>query len=207
MFSRYYFPPSYFAPTYFSDALPTPGSGGGYYVARFYPGLYYPPRYYPGTTTTPVAVYPTLLSAAVAQIRGFNSGAIVTALGETSGSKKIYADEAMGSPAPPWVTIEEPQEQLEQQTIGDDGIVYYFGRGSLEITVYGTTKLQVKAIRKQIVTALNDAPLLFADGTLISDHLRLAAPLNSPIPGVTIGAAQGYSATAQFTYFVERTYL
>lgn len=155
----------------------------------------------PGTPSLP----PDLMAAVVAWLR--LDQAVVAALGETATSPRIFADlEARGTAAP-WVSFSEPDEDESYETVDPTGRPSSVTAGLFhaEITGPGGSggKLAIRQLAELIGDTIEDAPLTFADGTLI--YLRRTGR-KFPIfrePG-TGGTAQFYKRILEFEYMIER---
>jgi len=164
-----------------------------------------PPLFGGTTVGAPMAGTPNdLLAAIVVQLRGWNNAAIPTLLGETSSTTKIWTDIAMGTPAPPWLVIEENDALATTETAGDDGVIHYISDGQFQVDIFATTKVQARTIRRMVVTALNDADLVNSDAAVLL--FRVSNDSSPPVPDTTVGAPQAYHAIALFRYIVDRVY-
>jgi hypothetical protein len=110
----------------------------------------------------------------------------------------------MGSPRLPWLRVEEVGETQGYEAPESDGLSHYYGQGVLQISVFHAGLKAARDIRRQVIAALNDAPLAFDDGALML--LAVANPSMPVLSEVGPAAAVIYHAIATFNYIVDRTY-
>jgi len=159
----------------------------------------------PAPYVVPTPTHPDLVAAVVARLREWSGGAIATALGEATGVKKIWSDEVMGSPQLPWVRVTEIGEPTAVEAPESDGQSHYYGNGGqLQVSVFAAEKVQARDLRRSIIAALNDAPLVFDDGVLLGFWLHNGS--YPPVKDPGVGVPTTYHAFATFTYFVDRTF-
>ncbi len=157
-------------------------------------------------------VYNDFLAAVVAQLRSYNGGAVPTVLQENRavpGGTKIWADDAAyGQPNAPYLVYSEDTESLEPESPDENGIIHYYGSGTLTFTLTDVSKVNCRNTARLIVAALNDADVLptfvFENGYCLEiRHTNPRAPIvtqNEPNSPAT------YQRTLEFAYVVAVTF-
>jgi hypothetical protein len=162
--------------------------------------------------TSPPTVYNDLMAAVVAQLRTWNEGAVPMALGEDTevpGGTKIWADDAAyGQPDAPYLLYSEDAEPLSPESADAEGVINYYGKGTLTFTLTDVSKVNCRNTAYLIVSALNDADnnagFIFADG--YSLELRHSNPM---APIVTVNEPNSpatYQRTLEFEYVVNAVF-
>lgn len=139
--------------------------------------------------------YPDLVAAVVARLRDWDGGAIATALG---GTKKIWSDEAMGSPELPWVRVTEIGETPSYMT----GLPYT-ANGMLQVSLFCPQKKLGRDTGRLIMAALDLAPLEFDDGRAM--NFLHGRSFWVPTENVGVGVPTTYHYAIQFDYTVQRS--
>ncbi len=155
-----------------------------------------------GISVIPVAA--DLMAAMVIRLRSVP--AVVSALQEDTSdeaSTKIWADFAVKSD-PPYLTYSEPSENLSPESIHPNGLIHYYGKGTLTLTVTETSKIRCRSTAKTICSAIGDAPLIFGDGKLL--ELRHTNPTAPITPGMIVGGTQTFTRVLTYEYVTERTF-
>ena len=162
----------------------------------------------PVPTPVSVATAPDLVAAVVALLRAADGGALATAFGDSSGTPKFWSDHVMASPDLPWLQIVERDSEEGQEMHGwgptpaEQAPVDY-PAGRLDLAVYAATKAEARTLRRAVVTALNDAPLLNDDCTVLA--FRIASAVAPPVPETSVGVPKAYRAVASFGYITAHT--
>lgn len=151
------------------------------------------------------ATDPDFIAAVVTQLRAYNSAEIPTALGESGSAYKIWVDEALGSPALPWVRITEIAEPLSTDSPEDDEVIHYVAENAqIQISVFAGKKTQARTLRNLIVKSLNDATLTNDESEIL--YCRVDSQGGPFIDDIAPGQPAVYHAFATFTYFLDRVY-
>lgn len=126
-------------------------------------------------------------------------------LGEGPGTPKVFQDEATGSPALPWLVVEEQAASIEHETVGLVGgnlVVAEHPRGILDWTITAATKGQARAIRRALAAVLNAADLASDSGDPV---LVLVDGQDSPVAhGIAPGVPFCFEAALSLSYILER---
>ncbi len=149
-----------------------------------------------------VAVQPDLVAACKAKLLA--TPAFVAAVGHANATPKVFFNDALGSPALPYTTlIEEGGEDLPESP-QSDGTVNYVGHGSYQFNCYAASPTGARAVRRLAVAALNDAPLLNDDCTVL--YFRAVNPTFPVVPDVGPDSAACYRASVNFKAITETSY-
>jgi hypothetical protein len=148
---------------------------------------------------------PDLVAACIAWLR--LQPAIVAAFGESLAVPKFFSDIAERSIQPPWLAFYEPEEDEGFETKDGTNLASSLAVGTLACEVIGgggpNGKLYVRQLAETIAQTLTDAPLTFADGTLVYLRRSKRKFPTSREPG--IGAnVQTYKRILEFDYQIER---
>jgi hypothetical protein len=111
---------------------------------------------------------PDLVAACIAWLR--LSPTIVAAMGETATVEKFFSDYTTRSTAPPYLAFYEPEETEGYESLDTTGLTSALTDGLLAFELVAPQslgKLGTRQLAEAIVSRLNDAPLTFADGTLV----------------------------------------
>lgn len=151
-----------------------------------------------------IPVPPDLMAAMTRRLRSVP--AVVAGLSEDTSemdTTKVWADFAVKAD-PPWLTYSEPSEALSPESVHPNGLIHYYGKGSLTLTLTETSKIRCRSTAKLICSALADAPLIFRDGKLL--EIRHTNPTAPVTPGMMVGSTQTFTRVLTFEYVTERTF-
>jgi hypothetical protein len=123
--------------------------------------------------------------------------------GQAGSTQKFFSDGAPTSTALPYLTWDEGSETAEYHSNGDDGLYRYIDNGQLTLSVYASSRAQVKTLGKAVEKAVNDAALSFGDGTLL--HLRRGSHSIGLDPDKGPDGKDCWAYTATFDVFVSST--
>jgi hypothetical protein len=111
---------------------------------------------------------------------------------------KVWVGEVMVSPALPWVRV-VPVAEMPTFTTGAP----YFADGLIQVSVFAAGSDQSRSIAALVRSALDDAPLVFANGRLMKFRHSDADRGTPESPGV--GAVATYHYMIPFRYTVQRS--
>jgi len=144
--------------------------------------------------------YPDLPAAMVGWLR--SSPGVVSAVGEHVGALKIWAEAAPRGVELPWVVYQERDAELQYMT-QTAGLVSVLESGTIRLFVVAAGKKQARDLARTIRRALDDAPLLFADGQLM--HLRGRESHFASARDIAPDHPTAHAATIDFAFMVSRT--
>lgn len=130
------------------------------------------------------------------------SVALLSALGQTDATPKIFGDVADGSPSPPYLVITETNETPQYQGPDSTGTAYHFDRGTIAVHIFASGKTQARSIGRLVADQLNDAPIAPDDGTLL--ELRQSAAAFIPIGEIGPGTTTVTCRLLTFLYLIQR---
>lgn len=146
--------------------------------------------------------YTDLITAAVAQARALCAGS----LGDTASTPKVFSDFAAGVAMPYAVLVEGGEDDAAQSAGGGDSNLTAISSGQLQLSVFASSRIQARAVGRDIERALMDAPLIFDGGSLLelAVQSRSFSPEPSTSPG---GAPAAFHRVILFRYAVQRRYV
>lgn len=89
------------------------------------------------------------------------------------GAAGIWADESPEGVDLPWIVVHDRGGAAEYETIDALNKIGYDDTGDIQVSVFAGSRALSKALARLVETSLNDAPLVFDDGSLVSfrrDH-------------------------------------
>lgn len=149
--------------------------------------------------------YPDLPAAMVGWIRGQPS--VVAAFGEDTtalSTTKFWGDEARAGVSLPWAVYEEIEGDTEYMTAAG-GVTSSIETGMVRFVVVAEGKKVARDLGRMLVKALNDAPLVFADGSLML--LRARKPSFAPVGDLAPNCPNAYARIIAFDTMVQRSSL
>lgn len=148
-----------------------------------------------------MAIASDFIAAVVAQLQ--QTGSVASAFGDTTTTPKFQGTVAFRPAALPFARLIEVGEESLFQSIGSDGATVHLDRGELQVDVFATSEASARSLGRLVAAALNDAPIVFADGTLL--ELRQSRSFFVPEPDPGPGAAVVYHRVVLFTYLIQRS--
>ncbi len=138
----------------------------------------------------PPTSFPDLVAAVVARLRG--TPAVTALLGETARGKKIWVDQALGSPKLPWIVVDRPELTHGYSSGGN-----FIARGEITLHLYAAGSVAAQALSDAITKgepgdppgALDDPPLVWRGGRLMKFRLSRPAFDEPASPGVGVPIA------------------
>jgi hypothetical protein len=145
---------------------------------------------------------PSLVASVVARLRSYAGGAVAAALGDSAATPKVWKDQALVSPALPWVRVEKPRGVREYTGLGN-----FIERGTLQLSVFAATSTQAQSLSDLVAKgepgaapgALDDPPLLFKGGRLMK--FRLSRPSFEAASTPAAGSPVAYHRVLIFDYW------
>ncbi len=149
--------------------------------------------------------YPDLPAAMVGWLRA--QPTVVAAFAEDTSSAtttKFWADAARQGVSLPWAVYEEVEGDLTYMTAAG-GITSSLDSGKVRFLIVAEGKKTARDLGRMVTTVLNDAPLAFADGTLML--LRARKPFFVPVAKVAPHCPNAYARVIVFETMVQRNSL
>jgi hypothetical protein len=146
-------------------------------------------------------IAPDFPAAVIAALQG--NTACARAFGDSPATPKFHGVQAFKA-APPYARILELPASDTFQSTGSDGLTSSFERGELQLDVFATSESSARSLGKLAAAPLNDAPLVFADGTLL--ELRQSRAFFTPEPDAGPGVAIVYHRVILFLYVIQRSF-
>lgn len=147
--------------------------------------------------------YPDLPAAMIGWLRA--SPGVVTAFAEDTNAPtttKFWADAARPGAALPWAVYEELDGDVQSMTAAR-GLACSIETGTVRFTIVASGKKLARDLGRLVVKALDDAPLLFADGRLM--YLRAQSTSFQPVANITPASPTAYARVVNFGFMVQRT--
>lgn len=142
---------------------------------------------------------PDFPAAVIAALQA--NAACAQAFGDSASTPKFQGVQAFKA-ALPYARILEMPAADTFQSMGADGLTDYFERGELQLDVFAASESSARSLGKLTASVLNDAPLVFADGTLL--ELRQSRAYFTPEPDAGPGTAIVYHRVILFLYLIQR---
>jgi hypothetical protein len=146
-------------------------------------------------------VIPDFPAAVIAALQ--QNGACAQAFGDSAQSPKFHGVQAATGVQLPYARVLELPADEQFESADGAGVVHYYEAGELQLDVFAASESSARSLGKLAAAALNDAPLLFADGQLL--ELRQSRAFFAPEPDAGPGAAVVYHRVVLFRYRVQRT--
>lgn len=143
--------------------------------------------------------FPDFPAAVIAALQG--NIACAQAFGDSASTPKFQGVQAFKA-APPYARVLEMPASDTFQSMGSDGLTDYFERGELQLDIFAASESSARSLGKLAAAALNDAPLTFADGTLL--ELRQSRAFFTPEPDPGPGISVVYHRVILFLYVIQR---
>lgn len=147
-------------------------------------------------------LYPDLPAALVGWLR--SQPTVVAAFGEDTtalATTKFWADLARPGVNLPWAVYEEVEGEVTSMTAAA-GVTCSLETGTIRFVVVAQGKKAARDLGRTITRALNDAPLVFADGVLM--YLRARKPSFAPVGSLAPGNPNAYARVVVFETMVQR---
>ncbi len=122
------------------------------------------------------------------------------ALISSATTTKFWADAARQGVSLPWAVYEEVEGDLTYMTAAG-GITSSLDSGKVRFLIVAEGKKTARDLGRMVTTVLNDAPLAFADGTLML--LRARKPFFVPVAKVAPHCPNAYARVIVFDQFTE----
>lgn len=148
-----------------------------------------------------MAVPPDFAAAVIAALE--QNGACAAAFGDTPASPRFHGVQAATAVPVPYARVLELPAGATFESADGAGLVHYYEAGELQLDVFAASESSARSLGKLAAAALNDAPLVFADGQLL--ELRQARAFFVPEPEAGPGLALVYHRVLLFQYRLQRT--
>jgi len=147
--------------------------------------------------------HPDLPAAMIGWLRA--SPSVVTAFAENTNAlatTKFWADAARPGVALPWAVYEERDGEVQSMTAAR-GMTCSIETGIVRFTIVAPAKKLARDLGRLVVKALDDAPLLFADGRLM--YLRAQSASFQPVADIAPASPTAHARVIDFRFMVQRT--